>query len=114
MDFDREAVLASFLVESQESLDQMEQSLIDLESGTPAKGLLQDVFRLAHTIKGNAFALDLRALTGFAHLLEDLLDVLRERDAAPGKEVVSLLLHAVDELRIMVPAAVAGVDEISA
>lgn len=111
MDFDREACLASFLVESQEGLDSMEQSLLDLESSTSPEDLLQNVFRLAHTIKGNAFALDLRTLTGFAHLLEDLLDVLRERDVAPDKEVVSLLLHAVDELRIMVPAAVAGGEE---
>jgi two-component system, chemotaxis family, sensor kinase CheA len=113
MDFDRDAVLASFLVESQEGLDLMEQSLLDLESSTSGTELLQDVFRLAHTLKGNAFALGLRALAGFAHLVEDLLDVLRERNVTPGKEVVSLLLHAVDELRIMVPAAVGGTDEVS-
>lgn len=113
MDFDRDAVLASFLVESQEGLDLMEQSLLDLESTSSGTELLQDVFRLAHTLKGNAFALDLRALTGFAHLVEDLLDVLRERHVPPGKKVVSLLLHAVDELRIMVPAAVGGMDELS-
>jgi two-component system chemotaxis sensor kinase CheA len=114
MDFDREAFLASFLVETQESLDLMEQSLLDLESSPSPTDLLQDVFRLAHTIKGNAFSLGLRALTGFAHLLEDLLDVLRERNIPPGKELVSLLLNAVDELRVMVPAAVADADEISA
>src|SRR5215831_4255097 len=114
MDFDREACLASFLVESQESLDSMEQSLLDLESGTSATDVLQDVFRLAHTIKGNAFALNLRSLTGFAHLLEDLLDVLRERSVTPDKDLVSLLLNAVDEMRVMVPAAVAGGEELSA
>jgi two-component system chemotaxis sensor kinase CheA len=114
MDFDREAFLSSFLVESREGLDLMERSLLDLESSTSPTDLLQAVFRLTHTIKGNAFALGLRTLTGFAHILEDLLDVLRERNVPPGQEVVSLLLQAVDELRIMVPAAVAGVEEVSA
>jgi two-component system chemotaxis sensor kinase CheA len=114
MDFDREAFLASFLVESRESLDLMERSLLDLESSSSPTDLLQDIFRLAHTIKGNAFALGLRTLTGFAHLVEDLLDVLRERDVPPGKEIVSLLLDAVDELRAMVPAAVAGMEEVGA
>jgi two-component system chemotaxis sensor kinase CheA len=114
MDLDRKAFLASFLVECQEGLDLIEQSLLDLESSSTPADSLQDVFRLAHTIKGNAFALGLKTLTAFAHLVEDLLDVLRERSVPPGKEVVSLLLNAVDELRVMVPAAVAGVEEISA
>ena len=51
MDFDREACLASFLVESQESLDSMEQSLLDLESGTSATDVLQDIFRVGYASK---------------------------------------------------------------
>lgn len=112
MDFDREAVMASFLMEAQESLELMEQSLLELESNSSADmELVHDIFRSAHTIKGNAFALELHTLAEFAHVLEDLLDVLRGHNALPGQEVVSLLLNAVDEFRTMVPAAAAGIDE---
>jgi hypothetical protein len=56
MDFDREKVVASFLAESQEGLERSEQYLIaaDTEPGNP--DLLEEVFRVTHTIKGNASA----------------------------------------------------------
>jgi two-component system chemotaxis sensor kinase CheA len=108
MDFDRKAVLASFLEEAREGLDVMEQSLLELESSSSSAELLPDIFRLAHTIKGNASALELNELARFAHVVEDLLDVLREQQAQVSKEVASLLLLAVDELRVMIPAAAAG------
>ena len=71
MDFDLEAVLAAFLVEADEGLAAMEQSLIALESGTAGPDALHDIFRVAHTIKGNAAALQLGPLVGFAHEVED-------------------------------------------
>ncbi|HKF24082.1 MAG TPA: chemotaxis protein CheA [Candidatus Angelobacter sp.] len=110
MDFDREAVLASFLEEAKEGLDVMEQSLLELESGTSSTEPLHDIFRSAHTIKGNASALELTALAEFSHVVEDLLDVLREHETNLSKEAISLLLEVVDELRVMIPAAAAGAD----
>ena len=104
MDFDRKAVVASFLEESREGLDEMEQALLKLESGASGGELLQDIFRLAHTIKGNASALGLKALAGFAHVVEDLLDVIRH-ESAVGREITSLLLQAVDELRVLISAS---------
>ena len=108
MDFDREAVLTSFIAEAQDGLDLMEQSLLAMESSSVGPELLDDIFRVAHTIKGNATALDFGDLTGFAHVTEDLLDVLREQNTDVSSEVISLLLRAVDELRALVAAATAG------
>jgi two-component system, chemotaxis family, sensor kinase CheA len=104
-DFDRGAVLASFLVESEEGLNVMEQALVQMESNPSDAELLPTIFRVAHSIKGNATSLELTELAGFAHVIEDLLDVFREQHALPGGEVISLLLKAVDELRAMVAAA---------
>jgi len=108
MDFDREAALASFLSEADESLDLMEQSLLEMDSGSGSADLLNDIFRVAHTIKGNASALGLDDLANLAHTVEDLLDVYREKRALPSRNVISLLLKAVDELRTLVPEAIAG------
>jgi two-component system, chemotaxis family, sensor kinase CheA len=110
MDFDRKAVLASFLEEAKEGLDVMEQLLLELESGASNTESLHDIFRSAHTIKGNASALELTALAEFSHVVEDLLEVLREQEAKLSKEVISLLLAVVDELRVMIPAAATGTD----
>lgn len=107
-DFDRGAVLASFLVESEEGLDAMEQALVQMESNPSDLELLHTIFRVAHSIKGNATSLELPELAGFAHVVEDLLDVFREQQSLPGPELISLLLKAVDELRAMVSAAQSG------
>jgi two-component system, chemotaxis family, sensor kinase CheA len=113
-DFDREAVLASFLVESEEGLDVMEQSLVRMESSPSDPELLHTIFRVAHSIKGNATSLQLVELAGFAHVVEDLLDVVRGQQALPNADLISLLLKAVDELRAMVSAAAAGPRQLTA
>jgi two-component system, chemotaxis family, sensor kinase CheA len=113
-DFDREAVLASFLVESEEGLDLMEQALVQMESSPSDPELLHKIFRVAHTLKGNATSLELKDLAGFAHVVEDLLDVFREQQALPTADLISLLLKAVDELRAMVSSAATGPRELTA
>ena len=108
MDFDRDAVLSSFVAETQEGLDLMEQSLLAMESQSGGPELLDDIFRVAHTLKGNATSLEFDDLKDFAHAIEDLLDVLREQKAEVSAEVISLLLKAVDELRALVTATTTG------
>jgi two-component system chemotaxis sensor kinase CheA len=108
LDFDREAALASFLEEAEESLDLMEQALLAMDSGSGNAETLNDIFRVAHTIKGNARALELNDLADFAHIVEDLLDVYREKHLLPDGNVVSLLLKVVDEFRTLVPEAIGG------
>lgn len=108
MDFDRDVVLASFIAETQEALDLMEQCLLAMESNSGGPELLDDIFRVAHTLKGNATSLELDDLKGFAHAIEDLLDVLREQTSEISAGVISLLLKAVDELRALVAGATSG------
>ncbi|MGA7513645.1 MAG: chemotaxis protein CheA [Candidatus Sulfotelmatobacter sp.] len=113
-DFDRDAVLASFLVESEEGLDVMEQALVQMESNPSDSELLPSIFRVAHSLKGNATSLGLSDLAGFAHVVEDLLDVFREQQALPSPDLISLLLKAADELRAMVAAAKSGPQPLTA
>jgi two-component system chemotaxis sensor kinase CheA len=114
MDFDRDAVVASFLSETEEGLGLMEQSLLAMESNPSDTESLANIFRVAHSLKGNATSLDFKELAGFAHVVEDLLDVLRQEQSLPGPELVSLLLKAVDELRAMVPSFASGKLELTA
>jgi two-component system chemotaxis sensor kinase CheA len=113
MDFDREKVIAAFLAESEEGLERTEQYLIAAETDPGNMELLDEMFRVAHTIKGNASALDFPELTGFAHVMEDLLEALRKHELSISREVISLLLHGVDALRALVPAAAEGNDRLS-
>jgi len=113
MTFDRTTVIASFLAESEEGLDRTEQYLISAEADPGNLELLDEMFRVAHTIKGNASALDFPELAGFAHVMEDLLEAVRKHELAISRDVISLLLQAVDALRVLIPAAAQGADQLS-
>ena len=110
---DLEALLQSFLGESEEGLGEMEQALLALESRPSDPEPLRTIFRVAHTLKGNALTLGFPALGGFAHALEDLLDRLRNGEVHPNPALITTLLRATDRLRALVPAAVAGADALS-
>jgi two-component system, chemotaxis family, sensor kinase CheA len=79
-----------------------------MESHSGGTELLDDIFRVAHTLKGNATSLEFDDLKGFAHAIEDLLDILREQNSDIEADVISLLLKSVDELRSLVAATTAG------
>jgi two-component system, chemotaxis family, sensor kinase CheA len=108
VEFDREAILATFLAETEEGLATMEQTLIGLESQPGDTEGLGEIFRVVHTLKGNAASLGLDGPVRFAHVLEDLLDELRNGSLQTAPELVTLMLRAVDVLRDLVPAAVGG------
>jgi len=111
MDIDREAILRTFLAESEEHLSAMEQALVALEARPGDEELIQLIFRVAHTLKGSSDSLGFPVIADFAHTLEDHLARIRERTTTITGGVITVLLQAVDALRQMVPAAVAGLEE---
>ncbi len=108
MEFDREALMRTFLAEVEEALALMEEALIVLERWPDDEDALATVFRLAHSLKGNAEMFEFSHVAELAHVLEDLLERLRHHDFAVTSELVTLLLQALDVLREAVPEAVAG------
>ena len=112
-ELERDAIVQTFLGESEEGLAVMEEVLIALEVRGDDPELLGTVFRLAHTLKGNGASLGFDGLVRFCHTLEDLLDRLRERILPVTSDLIALLLRAVDALRVMVPAAAAGADALN-
>lgn len=104
-DLNREKILVAFLAESDEGLHLVEQRVIAAESDPSDISPLDDIFRVAHTIKGNASLLEFTELAGFAHVVEDLLDRLRKKQLSMSADVVSLILGAVDAFRALLLAA---------
>ena len=108
---DLQAIVDTFLAETSEGLSTMEQTLVELEASPSDAEALQRIFRVAHTLKGNAASLGFKGVADFTHVLEDVLDALRSRALLLTPPLATLLLGTVDLLRRMVPAAVAGEDE---
>jgi two-component system chemotaxis sensor kinase CheA len=97
-----------FFEESNEHLADMESALLELENNPTDSELLNRVFRGAHSIKGAAGSLGFAELAQFTHVLENLLDRLREAGTAPSRSHSDLLLRSTDVLRGLVMAALSG------
>jgi two-component system chemotaxis sensor kinase CheA len=113
VDIDFGAIVTVFLAECEEGLAEMEAALLALEARPGDGELLNTVFRVAHTLKGNAANLGFAPAADFAHEVEDVLDRLREGEAALTPALAGALLESVDALRTLVPSATAGREELT-
>src|SRR5579863_1985153 len=112
MEINREMLVQSFRVETEECLAQMEQFLLALETQPDDRELISSLFRAAHTVKGNASLLEFNGLARFLHGVEDLLDLCRSHSLAMSHGVINVLLQSVDALRQMAKQSVDGNDSI--
>ncbi|HVS66070.1 MAG TPA: chemotaxis protein CheA [Thermoanaerobaculia bacterium] len=108
LDADFASLVPLFVAESQERLARMELALLTLEKEPANRDALDEVFRGAHTIKGDAATLGMRDLADFAHRLEDTLDSLRDGTSEMSASLATALLRTVDLLRELVAEAEGG------
>jgi len=100
-----------FFEESFEGLDIMETGLMDLDLGAANDEEINTIFRAAHSIKGGAGTFGFTDISSFTHVMETLLDEMRDGCREVTREAVDLLLASIDCLREMLSAVDAG-DEI--
>src|SRR3954467_14061158 len=90
-----------FYAESAELLSDMEERLLKLDAGVHDKEQLNAIFRCAHSIKGGAGAFGLEHIARFTHVMEALLDVMREGKLLPTRASIDLLLKSADAVTQM-------------
>lgn len=91
----------TYLEESFEGLDIMEAGLLDLEPGIPDTDKINEIFRAAHSIKGGSGTFGFNEIIDFTHVLETLLDEMRDGRRNVTQEAIDTMLQAVDVLRDM-------------
>ncbi len=96
-----EDLLQDFLVEAGDLLSGVDNKLVDLEKAPDDKGLLNDIFRGFHTIKGGAGFLSATELVTLCHLTENLFDKLRNGELSITPEVMDVILDATGAVRQM-------------
>ncbi|MFK7821640.1 MAG: chemotaxis protein CheA [Planctomycetaceae bacterium] len=92
-------VITEFLVESYESLDQLDSDLLALEDAPEDRDRLASIFRTVHTIKGTSGFLALPKLERVAHVGENLLVPLRDGNLRLNSDIADGLLGMVDAIR---------------
>jgi len=90
-----------FFEESFEGLDIMETELLNLVPGEEDLETINTIFRAAHSIKGGSATFGFNSIANFTHVLETLLDQIREGERNISSEHINLLLKSVDCLRAL-------------
>ncbi|MET0351861.1 MAG: chemotaxis protein CheA [Rhizobacter sp.] len=96
--------LSTFFVESRELLEQMESSLLGIGQESDTTETIGAIFRAAHTIKGSAGLFGLDDVVSFTHVVESVLDDVRDGKLAIDEAMVALLLACGDHIGALVDA----------
>lgn len=99
-DFTRELV-TDFLDEAFSLIDNFEESLLVLEKNLKDSKAINEVFRVAHTIKGGAGTVGFDEIQSFTHRMEDVFDLIRKGTITLDWNQISMLLECRDELEKM-------------
>jgi two-component system chemotaxis sensor kinase CheA len=93
----RAKLIAGYRAEQDDHIAQITEGLLALEQGRgDPVGLLEHVFREAHSLKGAARALGLTVIEQLAHGIEDLLSAVRGASGVPTPEHTDLILRSLD------------------
>src|SRR5262249_49660017 len=91
-------LLREFLTETNESLDVIDVELVRFEQDPNNAKILDNIFRLVHTIKGTCGFLGLPRLEALAHAAETLMGKFRDGIPVTG-EAVTLILSPIDRIK---------------
>ncbi len=105
--------LQVFLEESNESLQGIETSFIELENDPANLEIINRIFRPVHSLKGNSGFFGLTNINKFAHRLENLLDTIRKGELLVSKKIIDVLLKGVDYLQKMLGRAADNPEDIA-
>lgn len=89
----------TFITECNELLDDMEQLLLTLDESAIDLEKVNAIFRCAHSIKGSVGGFGYKRLSQVTHVLETLLDILREGKVSVTQAMIDTLLASVDILK---------------
>ena len=105
MSIDLSQFHAVFFEESFEGLELMEAALLDLDVDNPDSEQINAIFRAAHSIKGGSGTFGFVQVSEFTHILETLLDKVRDGGHAIDADGIELFLQSVDCLRGLLEAS---------
>lgn len=101
MSFDMSQFLEVFYEESFEGLEAMETGFLDLDPNSYDDEELNTIFRAAHSIKGGAGTFGLTDVASYTHVMETLLDQMRNGSRSITAQGIQILLESVDVLRYL-------------
>jgi two-component system chemotaxis sensor kinase CheA len=108
---DTSQYLSMFLEESMDNLQTLNESLLQLEQDPNDIDKLNEIFRVAHTIKGMAATMGFSVMAELTHKMEDVLTKFRNGELKVTQKVVTVLFQCLDTLETMVNNISEGSEE---
>lgn len=93
--------LEFYLLDSQEQIERLGAGLLQLEKEGGNIGLINDLFRSAHSLKGASGTMGFTPIVALTHAAEDLLDRLRQGEIEVSLEMIDILLAVTDRVKAM-------------
>lgn len=90
-----------FFEEVSEHLEEMESLLLDMDENDADPDALNAIFRAAHSIKGGAGIFGFDDISSVTHILENLLDKLRNKELTLTRAMIDAFLSARDLLEVL-------------
>ncbi|GLU33818.1 chemotaxis protein CheA [Trinickia caryophylli] len=94
--------LQTFIAESRELLALMENGLLSMRDSADPSDEINAVFRAAHTIKGSSGLFGIDGIVAFTHVVESVLDRVRDNEIRIDESLISLLLACGDHIGLLV------------
>lgn len=88
-----------FLEETKEQIDRIEQDLLLLENGKGNTETINDIFRMAHSIKGASATMGLEDMEKLSHSLENLLSKVRDKEIQIDSSILNVFFKGIDSLK---------------
>ncbi|HTH41016.1 MAG TPA: chemotaxis protein CheA [Rhodocyclaceae bacterium] len=95
-------IYSVYAQEAREQLTELESGLLRMEAGDHDPETINTIFRSAHTIKGASGVVELPHIEKFTHVLENLLDKLRNNEIGVSSDLITALLKGCDHLNTLI------------
>lgn len=104
LDPQNEELLQDFFAEAETQVEALESNVLVLENDPANHDAIDEIFRAAHTLKGASATVQMDELSGFTHLVEDVLDRIRNGEITVDASIVDMLLSSIDVVKGMLEA----------
>jgi two-component system chemotaxis sensor kinase CheA len=108
LDINNEELLKDFFSEAEQQVENLESNILVIENDPTNHEAIDEIFRAAHTLKGGSATVEMHELSGFTHVMEDLLDVIRAGTVPVTEPVIDILLTSLDIIKAMLSARASG------
>ncbi len=98
MDLDINQYINIFVEESKEHLQNMNDILLELEKNPSNHDLINEIFRVAHTLKGMSGTMGFTNMANLTHDMENVLQAIRNDEIEVSEEIIDLLFECFDAL----------------